>query len=437
MDEINHMIEIMNSRSADVPKVHQECKDIILSARGAKDTIGPQNLRRPTEGKQDDSNKAVWDVATPLPKPTLYMYNPCVKIQLKSMLPQLFIFLEFSVCNTSYGHGMGSCCLKSKSYMTMRTPEVNVGSKSAISKDERPIVLSDNFESESFVPLPSPKSSTCWPGSMVQDQRGYLTPHSQRGRFGLHNIPRTPYFRTIYSKSKSKLDHVQDKGNGFLNGSFSPLQQLQTPRYGQSLDGNRSSEINIPPVHPHSSHMERSILEHLERNLVTRKEKSEVLKIATSSKISESLDANANRLPCLGLGSSKSKNQINNRSPAQWNEDRGKSFSVPSPLNTIEAKDVNRTSASEFEAHSTITMFGNNAGSSLDFGKFQNSQIKTAQEDHSKAGASEKPCNSIKNKSVLASISVSKPEQRWISTLDNSTGFTFPVSASSGVSSEP
>ncbi|KHG14717.1 Renin receptor [Gossypium arboreum] len=68
--EINHMIEIMNSRSADVPKVHQECKDIILSARGAKDTIGPQNLRRPTEGKQDDSNKAVWDVATPLPKPT-------------------------------------------------------------------------------------------------------------------------------------------------------------------------------------------------------------------------------------------------------------------------------------------------------------------------------------------------------------------------------
>ncbi|KAH1067765.1 hypothetical protein J1N35_032752 [Gossypium stocksii] len=81
----------------------------------------------------------------------------------------------------------------------------------------------------------------------------------------------------------------------------------------QSLDGNRSSEINIPPVHPHSSHMERSILEHLERNLVTPKEKSEVLKIATSSKISESSDANANCLPCLGLDSSKSKNQINNR----------------------------------------------------------------------------------------------------------------------------
>ncbi|MBA0593954.1 hypothetical protein Gorai_010879 [Gossypium raimondii] len=156
--------------------------------------------------------------------------------------------------------------------------------------------------------------------------------------------------------------------------------------------------------------MERSILEHLERNLVTRKEKSEVLKIATSSKISESLDANANCLPCLGLGSSKSKNQINNRSPAQWNEDRGKSFSVPSPLNTIEAKNVNRTSASEFEAHSTIKMFGTNAGSSLDLENF---------------------------KILKSRLHRSKPEQRWISTLDNSTGFTFPVSASSGVSSEP
>ncbi|PPR86831.1 hypothetical protein GOBAR_AA33854 [Gossypium barbadense] len=207
--EINHMIEIMNSRSADVPKVHQECKDIILSARGAKDTIGPQNLRRPTEGKQDDSNKAVWDVATPLPKPTLPNETGCSPIEL------------------------------AKAYVTNRTPE---------------------------------------------------------------------------------LDHVQDKGNGFLNGSFSPLQQLQTPIYGQSLDANRSSKINIPPVHLHSSHMERSILEHLERNLVTPKEKSEVLKIATSSKISESSDANASYLPCLGLDSSKSKNQINNR----WNEDRGK-----------------------------------------------------------------------------------------------------------------
>lgn len=96
-----------------------------------------------------------------------------------------------------------------------------------------------------------------------------------------------------------------------------------------------------------------------------------MLKIAISSKISEYSDANANCLPYLGLDSSKSKNQINNRSLAQWNEDRGKSFSVSSPEYTIEAKNVNRTSASKLEAHSTITMFGNNAGSSLDFGNFQ------------------------------------------------------------------
>lgn len=92
-----------------------------------------------------------------------------------------------------------------KAYMAMRTSEVNLGSKCAIPKDERPTVLSDNFESESFVPLPSPMSSSCWLGSMVQNQCGCLTPHSRRDRFGLHNIPRTPYFRTLYSKSKLKV----------------------------------------------------------------------------------------------------------------------------------------------------------------------------------------------------------------------------------------
>ena len=92
-----------------------------------------------------------------------------------------------------------------KAYMASQTSEVNLSSKSIISKDERLKMLGDDFASEAFVPLPSPKPSSCWPGSLVQDQRGCLTPQSQRGRFGLHNIPRTPYSRTIYSKSKSKV----------------------------------------------------------------------------------------------------------------------------------------------------------------------------------------------------------------------------------------
>ncbi|TYH65641.1 hypothetical protein ES332_D06G069100v1 [Gossypium tomentosum] len=496
-DEINRLIGIINSKAVDVPQVDQEDRNLTLSTGGAKGPIVSQNLRWPTEEKQDDLNIATTtrDLATPLPKPTLLNDTAPSPIEI------------------------------AKAYMANRTSESNLGSKSIISKDERPTMLANDFASEPFVPFASPKPSTCWPGSMVHDQRSYLTPQSQRGRFGLHNIPRTPYSRTIYSKSKSKMAHVRGEGDAFLNGSFSPLQQSQTPAYGQlrsnmvdkgygsvgpirrichkgsaeipsrgsiyshsslndafpvgnsnvskgqfssikknleqggassssdiqSVDGNRSSEMGIPPVHPHSSQMARTILEHLERTLVTPKKKSEELKIATSWKKSQSSDVNAavsadhNSLQNLGLDSSKSRDKLNNRSSAPWNDNP---ISVASPESTIEAKNVKKTSASNLKVDSTVTMFGNNAGSLLDCGKTQDSQMKTAHKDLPKftgAAVSKAPCegllkpssNSSGNKPVLASISVTKPEQRWMFTSDNSTGFTFPVSASSGVSSEP
>ncbi|KAG4194472.1 hypothetical protein ERO13_A06G055000v2 [Gossypium hirsutum] len=494
-DEINRLIGIINSKAVDVPQVDQEDRNLTLSTGGDKGPIVSQNLRRPTEEKKDDLNITTRDLATPLSKPTLLNDTAPSPIEI------------------------------AKAYMANRTSESNLGSKSIISKDERPTMLADDFASEPFVPFASPKPSTCWPGSMVHDQRSYRTPQSQRGRFGLHNIPRTPYSRTIYSKSKSKMAHVRGEGDAFLNGSFSPLQQSQTPAYGQlrsnmvdkgygsvgpicrirhkgtadipsrgsiysysslndpfpvgnsnvskgqfssikknleqgsassssdiqSLDGNRSSKMGISPVHPHSSQMARTILEHLERTLVTPKKKSEELKIATSWKKSESSDVNAavsaehNDLPNLGLDSSKSRDKLNNRSSAPWNDN---SISVTSPESTIEAKNVKKTSASDLKVDSTVTMFGNNAGSLLDCGKTQDSQMKTAHKDLPKftgAAVSEAPCegllkpssNSSGNKPVLASISVTKPEQRWMFTSDNSTGFTFPVSASSGVSSEP
>ncbi|XVF88359.1 hypothetical protein PTKIN_Ptkin19aG0044600 [Pterospermum kingtungense] len=487
-DEINRLIGIINSRAVDAPKVDQESKDLILSVGGA------QNLRRPTEEKHDDLNKTVSDLATPLPKPTLLDEPGSAPIEI------------------------------AKAYMASRTSVLNLGSKSIISKDERSRKLGDDFASEPFVPSSSSKPSTCWPGSMAQDQHSYLTPQSQRGRFGLHNIPRTPYSRTIYSKSKSKLAHVSYKGHGFLNGSFSPLQQSQSPMYWQSrsnivddghgsvgpihriqhkgaaetpskgsvyshsslnspfavgnsnlskgllpsieknleqggtssslpfqsIDSNRSSEKGIPPVHPHSSQMARTILERLERNVATPIEKSNELKIASSWKRSQSSDANAatpkvpNSLPYLGLDSSKSKDQINNRS-ARWDEDRGNSSYVASPEITIADKNVKETSSpSDLKANSSFTMFGNNAGSSLEFGKTHDSQMKAAHKDLSKVtdaavseGLQKHSSNSLGNKPVLASISVTKPEQRWMFTWDNSSGFTFPVSTSSGVSSEP
>lgn len=92
-----------------------------------------------------------------------------------------------------------------KAYMGTRTSEVGLGSKSLLSTDERTSPNGDEFALKPYFPSSSPKPSTCWPGAMLQDQRDYLTPHSERGSYGLHNFPRTPYSRTIFSKSKSKV----------------------------------------------------------------------------------------------------------------------------------------------------------------------------------------------------------------------------------------
>ena len=222
----------------------------------------------------------------------------------------------------------------------------------------------------------------------MDDDHGFVGPIRRIRHKG---TAETPSRESVYSHSS--LNGPFPVGNSNVSKGLFPsikknLEQGGTSRSSvfQSVDGNRSSEMGIPPVHRHSSQMARTILEHLERNLATPKEKSDELKIATSWKRSQSSDANAavskghNGLPYLGLDSSKSRDQINNRSPAQWNKDRGNSFSVASPESTIEAKNVNKTtSASDLKVESTVTMFGNNAGSSLDFGKTQDFQIKTAQ----------------------------------------------------------
>lgn len=92
-----------------------------------------------------------------------------------------------------------------RAYMGTRTSELGLSSKSIVSKDESASLNGAEFALKPFLPSPSPKPSMCWPGAMLQDQHAYLTPRSERGRFGLCNFPRTPYSRTIFSKSKSKV----------------------------------------------------------------------------------------------------------------------------------------------------------------------------------------------------------------------------------------
>lgn len=91
-----------------------------------------------------------------------------------------------------------------RAYMGSRTSELGFNTYNITSTDNRE-QHNDLYPTKPHFLTPSSKSSTCWPGAMVQDQRGYMTPQSQRGRYGLHNFPRTPYSRTVYSRTKPKV----------------------------------------------------------------------------------------------------------------------------------------------------------------------------------------------------------------------------------------
>lgn len=501
-DEIYRLIEIIHSRAVDLPE--QEKKFLSTTAKGdaERPMVALENPRKSIEEKQENLNKTPWGTST-------------------------------TPLQSSMQDKVGASPIDiAKAYMGTRTSELGFGSKSLSSKDERISPNGDDFALKPYFPSPSRKPSTCWPGAMLQDQHDYLTPHSERGRYGLHTFPRTPYSRAIFSKSKSRLTQFQGDSNKGLNTSI-PLQQSQTPIYGQlkssrnALDNGRgsagpirrtrhkaavecpargsvkfhssleglspvgnsyfsefpsvkknlevggtsgssifqladrkppSSEVGVPPVHPHSSQMARTILEHLERNLPTPKDKSAELGLATSHKKIQSSNVTTSAareqnifLNFGGCDSSAKGDEGDNKNSTQVNEARVNSFKVTSSENTkVSIEGINETSsASERKIDGILTIQGDRAGSSHDFGKNQDFDIESKNKNNSKTVPNaadsgvrnlqrKSPSHSVgESKSVLPSISVGKPDWKWTFSSASSTGFSFPVSTSSGVFSEP
>lgn len=149
-----------------------------------------------------------------------------------------------------------------------------------------------------------------------------------------------------------------------------------------------NSEVGVPPVHPHSSQMARTILEHLERNLPTPKDKSAELGLATSRKkiqssVSASVVSEQNIfLNFGGCDSRKKGDEGDNKNSAQVNEARVNSFKVTSPENTKVSKDgINETSlASKTKIDGVLPIQGGRAGSSHDFRKNQDFDIESKNE---------------------------------------------------------
>ncbi|RXH74431.1 hypothetical protein DVH24_029152 [Malus domestica] len=472
LDEVNHLMEIIHSRAVEPPTVdHKKKNQSFSTAEQAKWPLITNDIPKSSEEKQEDLNKAIWPTSTPLPQSAIRDQVGASPVEI------------------------------ARAFMGSRNSEIDLSSKNAMSKDERATLHGDEFSSKPFLPTPSYKPSACWPGSMVQDQRDYSTPQTERGRFGLHNLPRTPYSRTIFSKSKSK---VCQRTRRTLS---TPLKQSQTPIYGQprgdTLDGGygsagpvrrlrpksasqspatgspyvhsspfgpsrgenssatkgflpaaknfelgglsgnsqiqssdrKSSSFGVPTVHPQSSLIARTILEHIDRNPPTPKDKSEELKLAfawkktPSSGVSSVIQNGHDSLPVGGFNSRKLINQDYQKNSAHENADKGNSlFKIPPVENTVKATTVaNNIPAGDGRDGRSLSKSTNE-----DFLKIAPNVVGSGVLNQQNKPAFQ----SLEAKRAFPSISVDKPESKWAFSSGSSSGFTFPVSTSSAVFSE-
>lgn len=119
-----------------------------------------------------------------------------------------------------------------RAYMGSRTSDMGFTSTSLMPKTEK-FGFSSDFSAK---PSPLRKAPICWPGAVTQNQLDYSTPQSRNNRSGLHSFSRTPYSRTMYSKSKSKLTPLRGDSERFPSFSPAPFEPTATPVYGKSIN---------------------------------------------------------------------------------------------------------------------------------------------------------------------------------------------------------
>ncbi|KAB1199404.1 hypothetical protein CJ030_MR0G024301 [Morella rubra] len=274
-----------------------------------------------------------------------------------------------------------------RAYMGNRASEISLGAKNKASEDEIALLHGDVSAAKPFIPSPLPKPSACWPGAMAQDRHGYLTPQTHRNRYDLHNFPRTPYSRTIFSKSKTRVAQLRGDGDRVLNISSTPLQQTQTPIYGQvkRTDALDSGYGSVGPIR-RTSH--KPLAKSSSRGSIYSRSSLDGPSQAENSNLSEGFFPATKKSMEFGGTSGISNSQLLYSKPRSSESkdriDQNSHLKVPPQESTSEATDAVKKGSSA----SSVT------------------------------------------KPVLPSISVSKPDSRWSFASDTSSAFTFPVSSS-------
>lgn len=156
----------------------------------------------------------------------------------------------------------------------------------------------------------------------------------------------TPPRGSVFGNSSvgpSKVEKT-NVSKGFLpavNRNFEPGEASSSSQF-QSVERKRHSfEVGTPTVHPQSSQIARTILEHIDRNPPTPKEKAEELKLAISWKKTQSSgvpsiipNGHKSLLPVKEFNSRKIMNLDDLKASAQENGDKCNSLRENNPKAT-------------------------------------------------------------------------------------------------------
>ncbi|KAL1554864.1 nuclear pore complex protein NUP1 isoform X1 [Salvia divinorum] len=210
-EEIKHLTEILNSR---VNKKEEQKPSGNAEGHAQLVTWRPEILKTPSEGRQKCSER------------TVIGYS-CEKLDLPG-------------CDSASPMDLARAC------MARRTIKEDQDLHNSISDSQRVQPTHEFARKPLLLPSPSPKPSICWPGSVVHSRHGLTTSLSQREMSGLQDFPRTPYSRTILSKSKNKLQTDREYAHTstpFRQSQESPYEQVKSR--GERVDAYGS----VGPIH--------------------------------------------------------------------------------------------------------------------------------------------------------------------------------------------
>ncbi|KAF5198215.1 nucleoporin-like protein [Thalictrum thalictroides] len=203
--DLSRLTEILQSKIAvesDGDEHRKGNSDVVTAGEAFDVSLCRENLQGPDDKKEAVSlNRVVGEIPDP--------------------------YRQSSVCQDLVG---ASPIDIAKAYMGTLTSELGVGSLGGNLREETIPLPSNVLLSKSSIPSPKQESSICWPGALVQQSHPYLTPRADRGKAGLHLFPQTPYSRSVYSRSTSKLEGGGDRSGHIYSTN---LKQL-TPVYSRS-----------------------------------------------------------------------------------------------------------------------------------------------------------------------------------------------------------